>query len=433
MGNHLRLIPVESLRVGMFVAHLDRPWLETPFLFQGFYIRNEGEIEDLRRYCQSVEIDIEQSDARLFDTASPVASTKEKKSGRPSANGRDRSFWGWLLSLFGWKRKTLATQPGPGEYYKDTVSTTDELVVARTLRSGALDKLMNVMERIRSGREVSMPELEIVTGAMVDSVLRNSTAMSLLVRLEEKGEYTGMHSFESSVWALVFGRHLGLDRDSLNAVGLGGLLMDIGKARIPARLLNKTGELTDVEIAYLRTHVELGIEILKESANVDRRVLEMVATHHERFDGSGYPKGLKGNDIPVFGRIGGIVDSYSAMINDRPYAAAMSSFDAMREFKALADKHFQAEMVEQFIQAIGVFPVGTLVELNTGQVGVVLKENPSSRLQPEIAVILDANKEPVEKPPVIKLEVKGDPSPTVWIANGVEPGAYDIDARKYFL
>ena len=278
-----------------------------------------------------------------------------------------------------------------------------------------------------------MPDLEVVTGALVDSVLRNSTAMSLLVRMQKKDEYAGAHSLATSVWALVFGRHLGLDRESLAAVGLGGLLLDVGKIKLPTEMLNKSGPLTDVERAHMQTHVEHSLQIIREGGGVDNRVLDMVATHHERFDGSGYPKGLRGNQIPVFGRIGGIVDSYAAMTSTRPYAEAMSSYDAMREFKSLSDKLFQAEMVEQFIQAIGIFPVGTLVELNTGEIGVVLKENFTARLQPEIAVILDSNKERLDDFRILDLYDQGTPEPTVWIERGVQPDAYDFDADEFFL
>ncbi len=417
----------------MYVCRLDRPWLETPFLFQGFYIRDDKEIEDLRRYCDFVEIDLEQSDARILDSLSPAGRMSRQRAVSTSVFYRRNSIWHRIRRIFGGKEVTAPQQLEPGEFYQDTASTADELVVARSVHSGALEQLMNVLGAIRNGESISMPELEVVTGAMVDSVLRNSTALALLTRMREKGEYTSSHSLESSVWALVFGRHLCLDRESLTAVGLGGLLLDVGKTKIPAKLLIKKGELSDVERAYMKTHVDIGLEILAETTDVDSRVLDMVATHHERYDGSGYPKGWKGNQIPVFGRIGGIVDSYAAMTSDRPYANAKSSYDAMREFKALSDKHFQAEMVEQFIQAVGIFPAGTLVELNTGEIGVVLKEHQSSRLQPELAIIRDSKKRPLENFEVIDLRQEGEPAPTIWIERGIEPGAYDIDPKDYFL
>ena len=433
MSIALRKIDVDGLRVGMYVSRLDRPWLETPFLFQGFYIRTQHEVQELRRYCEFVEIDIEQSDPGIAETMSATQILTQQQLQGGSLLARQNSLWRRFARLFGKKEQVVLEQPKPGEFYQDTASTADELVVAKSVHTGAVDKLMNVLGHIRNGGSISMPELEVVTGAMVDSVLRNSTAMALLVRMQQVDEYTASHSLETSVWALVFGRHLGLDRESLAAVGLGGLLLDVGKTKMPAELLNKKEELTDAERAYLQTHVDQGVQILRDASDVDRRVLDMVATHHERFDGSGYPKGWKGNQIPVFGRIGGIVDSYAAMTNDRPYARAKSSYDAMREFKALADKLFQAEMVEQFIQAVGIFPVGTLVELNTGEVAVVLKENPTSRLRPEAAIILDSDKRRLEKFEVIDLAGQEGPTPTIWIEQGVEPSTYDIDPRDYFL
>ncbi len=432
MGNQLRTIDVDGLRIGMYVSQLDRPWLETPFLFQGFFIRNESEIEEIRRYCDYIEIDIEESDATILNSVSPaVPARKVRISGAPPRH--TGSIWRRIRNFFRRKKAGAIEQRAPGEFYETTVSTADELVVAKSAHSGALDQVMNALAAIRRGEEISMPDLEVVTGAMVDSVLRNRTAMSLLVRMQEKDDYTSSHALAGSIWALVFGRHLGLDRESLAAVGLGGLLLDVGKTKLPEQLLNKSGELTDVERAHINTHVELGLEIIRRAGNVDNRVLDMVATHHERYDGSGYPKGWKGNQIPIFGRIGGIVDSYAAMTSDRSYARAMSSYDAMREFKAFSDKHFQAEMVEQFIQAIGIFPAGTLVELNTGEIGVVLKENQFSRLQPELVIILDSDKQQKQEFEIVDLQDQGAPTPTVWIERGIEPGAYSIDPREYFL
>lgn len=432
MSISLRRVDVDGLRVGMYVSQLDRPWLETPFLFQGFQIRSPKEIEELRRYCKFVEIDIEESDQAAAEAMSSTQTVSLQRLQQDAPPSRGDSLWQRFLRRFGRKADGALAEPRPGDFYQDSVSTADELVVAKNVHTGAVDKLMNVLGHIRSGGSVSMPELEVITGAMVDSVLRNSTAMALLVRMQQVDEYTAAHSMETSVWALVFGRHLGLDRESLNAVGLGGLLLDVGKTKMPIELLNKEGPLTDAERAYLRTHVDHSLEILKEASNVDARVLDMVAAHHERFDGSGYPRGWKGNQIPVFGRIGGICDSYAAMTSNRPYAKAMSSYDAMREFKSLSDKLFQAEMVEQFIQAVGIFPAGTLVELNTGEVAVVLKEHQTSRLRPEVAIILDAGKQKLENFEVIDLREQGS-TPTIWIERGVEPSAYDIDPREYFL
>jgi putative nucleotidyltransferase with HDIG domain len=437
MSVHKRQIDVDGLRIGMYVSQLDRPWLETPFLFQGFFIRSKHEIDELRQYCDYVEIDFEQSDVVAGETQrlNMRGSSSTKEPG--SSSRRKRGFWRrFLRFLFRRKHTMQADAPSAGDYYQDSVSVADELVVARTLHSGTLQQLISVLEDVRRGATVRVPDLEIVVNGMVESVLRNSTAMSLLVRMQKSDDYTHAHSLATAMWALVFGRHLGLDRDSLRALGLGGLLLDVGKTKLPTELLKKRGPLTDVERMHVRNHVGLGLEIIRKAESVDSRVLEMVATHHERFDGSGYPKGLSGSQIPVFGRIGGIVDSYSAMSSDRSYAKAMSSYDAMREFKALSDKSFQAELVEQFIQAIGIFPAGTLVELNTDEIAVVLKEHRESRLRPEVAIILDANKQPLDNIRIVDLDDQSvDTSKTVnlWIKCGVKPGEYDINVDDYFL
>ena len=435
MSQLKRKIEVSGLRVGMYVSELDRPWLETPFLFQGFFIRSKNEIDELREHCEFVYIDLEQSliaanDAQAAKPAQPTQSSGSQERVK-------RGFWQWLLQLFGRKQTPPVTAPPkPGEFYKDTVSVADELAVAKNIHSGSLQRLVDVLNSVRQGATLRVPDLEVVVDGMVDSVLRNSTAMALLVRMQESDDYTHAHSLASSMWALIFGRHLGLDRESLKLLGLGGLLLDVGKTKLPQELLQSTEPLNDAEMRHVRSHVQLGVDLLRAAESIDPRVLDMVATHHERYDGSGYPNGLKGNQIPVFGRVGGIVDSYAAMTSDRPYASAMSSYDAMREFKSLADKSFQSELIEQFIQAIGIFPAGTLVELSTDQIAVVLKEHRTSRLLPEVAVILDADGSKLDDFRIIDLGDQPEEqlsSSGIWIKRGLSPGEFDINLEDYFV
>jgi HD-GYP domain-containing protein (c-di-GMP phosphodiesterase class II) len=183
--------------------------------------------------------------------------------------------------------------------------------------------------------------------------------------------------------------------------------------------------------------VDHGIELLRAAPNVDNRVVTMIATHHERFDGSGYPHKLKGDEIPLVGRIAGIVDCYDAMISERSYARPKSAYDAVRELKSLGGIAFPAELVELFIQAVGVFPTGTVVELNTGDVGIVIGQNRFRRLRPEVMLILDAHKRVRDEFTTIDLltcdENTGKAEPTLWITRGLERGAYGIDPKEYFL
>jgi HD-GYP domain-containing protein (c-di-GMP phosphodiesterase class II) len=186
----------------------------------------------------------------------------------------------------------------------------------------------------------------------------------------------------------------------------------------------------------MQQHVKFGLDILQQAGDVDPRVLDMVAYHHERYNGTGYPAGCSGSDIPVFGRIAGIVDAYDAMITLRPYAKPVSSYGALRKLQKLADVEFQAEIVEQFTRAIGVFPTGTLIELNSGEVGIVTKQNRIRRLRPEIMLIMAGDKQLLENFRVIDLNsetVGTENMKSLWIERGLEPGAHGIDPTEFYL
>lgn len=383
----------------MYVSELDRPWLETPFLFQGFYIRNEEEIKALSTHCQHVFVDSDEEDAPAPESPPPMAVAEKKPS----------------EALRGLKSEIKRASGIHADMHRSV-----EDVISTLSRSGKLD----------------VRKLETAVEPMVDSVLRNPAAMSCLMRIRRKGGYLHSHSMASSVWATVLGREIGLDRDGLRVVALGAMLLDVGKTRIPEELLNKPGKLSAEELRQVRQHVELGLELLQQAGEMDQRVVDMVACHHERFNGSGYPKGLKGGEIPVYGRIAGIVDTYDAMITSRPYASTQSSFGALRQLRVLAGEEFQAEIIGQFIQAIGMFPTGTLVQLNTGEVAVVSAQNRVRRLRPEVMIILDRDHRPLDEFRVVdlnKVPATADDQASLWIESGLEPGAFGVDPADYYL
>ena len=210
MSTHTREIEVAGLRIGMYVTQLDRPWLETPFLFQGFFIRSSNEIDELRQHCDMVQIDLEQSDIAVGETQRAKVLSQSKPVIRYSALTSKSSFWQRFLRLFKRKERETIDTRRPGEYYQNTVDVADELVVARSVHADSLHQLMSVLEEVRSGATIRMPDLEVVINGMVDSVLRNSIAMALLIRMQKADEYTHAHSLASSMWALVFGRYYGL-------------------------------------------------------------------------------------------------------------------------------------------------------------------------------------------------------------------------------
>lgn len=392
-------IPVAELEIGMYVSELDRPWLETPFLFQGFYIRSEEEISALRRHCRSVVVD----------------TRVENEAPEP------------------------ARQPAPPPARKPAEAMRElkeEIKQASGIHVAVYATVEDVMGELKSSGKLNVHKLEAAVLPMVDSVLRNPAAMSCLMRLRRKGGYLYSHSLASSVWATALGREIGLDRDALRVVALGAMLLDVGKTRIPQAILDKPGKLDAAEISLMRRHVEYGLELLKEAGAEDPRVLDMIAHHHERYNGAGYPQGLKGGEIPVYGRIAGVVDTYDAMITSRPYASTQSSYGALRQLRALAGVEFQSEVVDQFTQAIGMFPTGTLVLLNTGEVAVVTAQSRIRRLRPEVMIILDADKKPLANYRVVNLNLvsaTADDQASLWIESGLEPGAYGVDPAEYYL
>ena len=419
MSKEIVELPADQLTTGIYVSRLDRPWTDTPFLFQGFVVDNDEDLQTLQRLCKVVYVEVtREEEAALKARARKIPP-------KPAAPDL-------LASLSKDPTALLGLVPS-----KDTVPLKSELTVAESTYKEARTAVGAVFDHLRKGGGLDMPQLETVVGPMVDSVFRNRDALGWLSRMKSKDDYLYSHSLAVSVWALAFGRHLGLDKDTLKTIGTGAMLLDIGKTRLSTELLRKPGAPTAQEWQLIRAHVEQGIALLKSNAAVDPQVLSMVATHHERIDGSGYPKGLKGDAIPHVGRIAGIVDTYDAMISERSYAKPKSTYDAVRELKHLGGSAFAPELVELFIQAVGVFPTGTLVELNTGEVGVVIAQNRFRRLRPEVMLVLDAEKKVREEFTSLNLLTSGEGTsttePSLWITRGLELGAYGIDPKEYFL
>jgi HD-GYP domain-containing protein (c-di-GMP phosphodiesterase class II) len=410
-------ISVEKLSVGMYVSELDRPWIETPFLFQGFHIETDDVIEELRHHCKFVLVDIAQSDCTIALSLN-MATRSGAKPGDEQASDTNGSGASNEASI------------------DDTQKLKAELGPARVAHSAAEDCVRILFEKLKRGSEVDVKSIQESLDPMIGSIMRNDDAMSWLARMKRKDDYVYDHSISSSVWALIFGKHLGLDKNDLMILGMGAMLMDVGKTRIPKELLRKSTALDEREMKIMKAHVQLGTQIASKIPGINKRVVEMIACHHERYNGTGYPQGLSGSQIPVFAKIAGIVDSYDAMTSVRPYAHPISTHDAIRQLNKLAGVEFPQELVEQFVQAIGIFPVGTLVELNTGEVGVVIAQNRVRRLRPKIMLLLDKDKAPLVHEAIIDLRnqlAHQDGRNSMWIERGLTPGDYGIDPSEYYL
>lgn len=422
-------VPVHQLRLGQYVYGLDRDWSETPFLFQGFEIETQEELTQLRQLCKTVQIEVTSEEADKILTLQRAAPVRAVVKAPTEVLRRPDP-----LRLLAIDPKALAESVP----LRDDVSVRSEIGPAREAMDGARDVVLDIFSQLKNGGGLDTKAVNSAVDSMVSSVFRNRDAMGWLARMRSKDDYLYSHSLSTSVWALTFGRHLGLDKETLKLLGTGAMLLDVGKTRMPDHLLRKPESPSATEWKLLRLHARYGAQMLRRSdEELDPRIIEMVEFHHERMDGMGYSSGLSGDQIPFLARIAGIVDSYDAMITHRVYAGAKTAYQAVTELTSLAGAAFQPELVELFVQAVGVFPTGTLVELNTGEVGVVVTQNRYRRLKPEIMVILDADKQVREEFPIVDLfncdENSDMANPKLWITDALEQGAYGIDPAEYFL
>ncbi|MFK7976907.1 MAG: HD-GYP domain-containing protein [Halioglobus sp.] len=397
-------IYVQDLQVGMYVSNLDRPWLETPYLLQGFTLESSADIHRLRDICDFVYVDTRKS---VVVTEEKPLFTSERKRQTPA-------------QIFHGRRLTS---------YRDSDSWDKEFPRAQDAVKKLSSGIDSLFDRMREGDPLDFDGIKQSVDPMIDSVVRNPDACIWLARLKQQDQYTYQHSLGASIWAVALGRQLGLPRKDLRSLAVGGLLFDVGKLSVDPELLNATRPLTNEEFDQVRSHVVLGVDMVKEAGHLSSDVVDMIAHHHERHDGSGYPDGLKGDAIPVFARIAAIVDCYDAITSHRSYARAMPPSQAIKMLYEWKDIDFQAELVETFIQAIGIYPAGTLVELSTGEVAVVIAEYRSRRLRPKVMVLLDSGKQPLAEVKTIDLlaeSEKGDEA-RIDIVGSLEPDAYGID------
>lgn len=402
-----------DLAIGSYVSALDRPWVETPFPIQGFHVNSQQDIDQLRRYCKHVYVDHKLSRVVASFDPAPVVSNGIRRSAAGIVNPAARI------------RKFVPV------VYQTTQPMQKEVGAATTLHHETARALAQVLNEMRSGKELNFPVVKKVAALMVNSVTRNPDALVWLSRVREADSYSYAHSLRSSVWALVFGRQLGMPRDILEELSLGVLLSEVGKTKIPRSLLMKAGKLTEEEQAQVRRHVDHGMEILRSCDGISEIAMSVVQFHHERFDGSGYPYGIGGTDIPLLSRIAGIVDTYDAITSPRPYAEARSSSEAVSMLYEARDKLFQAQLIEQFIQAVGVYPTGTMVQLSTREVGVVIAQNQVRRLRPVVMLVADHEQVLLSRPEVVDLaqmtsDSTGDP---LAIARCLKPGEFGIDPK----
>jgi HD-GYP domain-containing protein (c-di-GMP phosphodiesterase class II) len=409
-------ITIDNLKAGMFVSRLEIPWLDTPFLLEGMPIKTQEDVDLLRPYTTYVFVDVDKGSAPPPEHILPLTATSKPKPVVTQSSAELRREYESV-------RKVT---------YEDQTDFEEEFVEAREIRGRIKDDLKRVVQRLHNEDSLSIESLESGIQDSVESVIRNPSAFSLLAQLEKTDNYTYSHALSTSIWCAQFGRHLGMERAEIEDLALGGMLLDIGKIKLPQKLFELPRGLIAREKELANQHVDKGLRLLAKTKSVPTTVMRMVATHHERANGSGYPAGMSNEEIPIVGRIAGIIDSYDAMTTPTPYRQKhMSANQAINELYKERGILFDTELVEQFIQTVGMFPSGSLVELNSGAVAIVLEVNPHQKLFPKVMLLLDPEKQPLDGIEIVDLA--GDKERGLAVNKALPHGAYDINIEELFL
>lgn len=394
---HLVRIPSSELTFGMHVAELDRPWLETPFMLQGFPIEKQEDLDALRNICEFVYIDALKSHYLNADSRS-----------NPLAPGT------------------------PVIQYQTVQPVEAEIVQADPFYQTSLAEIHTLLHSTREKCALQTTAIRHHIKSCVDSIERNPSAMMWLTRIKHVDHYTAEHCLNVGVLAIALGRHLGLNRSQLELLGLCGMLHDVGKMRLDQSILNKEGSLTPQEFLHVKQHAMFGYDVLQEDVTLPLEVKVAALSHHERMDGRGYPKRLTADQIGFCTRVVSIVDAYDAITSRRCYSAPKSSAEALKILYEHSGTQFDQKLVVKFIECIGIYPPGSLVEMTSGEVGVVLSVSAENRLLPKVALLLDADKKPMRQTVVdLKLERASAGSVQHHIKSVLADGAYGIDLEAF--
>ncbi len=374
-------IDVSQLKKGMFVSELDRPWTETEFLLQGVLIEEQEDISRFQDLCKFVFIDAEKSYESIYPHLRSLANLDKDKA---NSSGNSSS------------RESSQADLEQSNFQK-------ELKIARKVHSRTRSYIDQALEDVRLGQAVNTDKAKELVTEVADSITRSPHAMVWLTNMKERDEYTSIHCMNVCIMAVSFGRSLGLQKSELELLGLGGLLHDLGKMRVPLEILNKPSKLTFEEFEVMKTHPMEGYKMLKEQNDLPLEVLDIVKHHHERRNGKGYPSQLDGDEINNMTRIVAIVDVYDAITSDRCYHDAITPYDALKNMYEWVNEDFDKDMIEQFIKCLGIYPIGCVVELNMGHVGIVVSASEKSKLRPIVMLVLNSKREKFPAPKLINL------------------------------
>lgn len=407
----------EDLKIGMHVSELDRPWVESPFIFQGFQIKSDDEIQQLRETCKYIYVDTEKTPYDIYTKLKTHTSAHQKPVQKIKSTSTHSDFTDTQVL-----KKTRF----------DKSSFTENLIQARKSRDNTRKYIDAMLAEAKMGSITDTKKAKLLVADLASNIVKSMDASMWLTHLKNRDEYTAIHSLNVCVLSITFGRAIGLNTQDLNTLGLGALLHDIGKMQVPLEVLNKPGKLTESEFEIMKSHPQKGYEMLSKDNSISAEVLNIVKSHHERLNGKGYPDNLTEENISYFTKIVSITDVYDAVTSDRVYHDGMTPHEALKNMYEWMPNNFDRELIQLFIKTIGIYPVGSVVELKTGHIGLVVKLNQDNRLKPVVMLIMNRDKEYYPRRKLVNL------ASSIWdkkhgrpeINRILDAKEFDIDVHK---
>ncbi|MEW5721829.1 MAG: HD-GYP domain-containing protein [Thermodesulfobacteriota bacterium] len=381
-----KTIPTSELQVGMYVEDVGRTWLQHPWLKKSRLLTSRREIQRLLDYgIKEVVVNLSLG---VLPKSRPAADETEEKPPPQKIEEVERRTG---------VREVVATEPVPLEV---------ELPRVRDAFQVTTNSVRYIVDSLQTEKSLKLKVAEHVVEEVIASVLRNQDAFLTLAKVRQYEKYDIQHPLLVTVLSVSFGRYLGMDKEQLRELGLGAMLQDVGKVLIPLEIINKPGRLDDREREVVKKHSLLGARLLKDSAHLPPRALALALYHHERLDGSGYPKGLQGEQLGPNVIICGLADVFDALTTDRVYKKGCLPYHALGELFQMRGRLFPETWVDRFIHCLGIYPTGTVAELNTGETAVVLGVNHAQLLRPRIKLITDSQGRPLMRQRSIDLNTE---------------------------
>ncbi len=364
----IKRVGVEDLRVGMYIHDLNCGWLQHGFLRQQFMLRQPGQIQKMKdQGLKEIYIDTDLGE----DVPGALTQTEIER---------------------GLERQLKDAAAGGAALAQARVSQKEESAAAQRILGEATGVMEGLLLDVRLGKQVDVAQARPLVKEINASVLRNPGALLSLCRIKAADTYTFQHSVSICALLVSFSHALGMDEATVHEAGLGGLLHDLGKMKIPPEVLNKPGRLTEEEFTLMKTHATLSRDLLSAVPGISAMVIQIASEHHEKMDGSGYPRGIFGAEISQSGRMAAIVDVYDALTSNRVYHKGMEPSEVLKKLLEWSGSHLDGELVQQFIRTLGIYPVGSLVRLSGGRLAVVIEQG-EDLLRPIVRVVYDTGRE----------------------------------------